>query len=225
LGVAKFGEGPVGERVGAQGAWLEAHQDIPCLPRIAARWAHGYVMEPLEPIDWPTVDIEAHIATVVDLLDQIWAQPAETLVDLDAHLRFVQDRCRLLPEAWPNLQAWALDLEWPDPVLIHGDPTFVNQVRRQTDIVFLDPNPGSLTIPSVRAHDLAHLAQSLLGYEAIKFGWPHPPVVSLDVLHKLSGADDAEWDVVRYLTAVKFVRLLTYDRRPEFVDIALGLMR
>jgi hypothetical protein len=224
LGVAKFGSGAIGARVATQGLWLKAHQDIPCLPRVAVSWPAGYVMEPLEPIDWSTVDYEAHIVEAVDLLEQqVWSRPAECPLDLDAHLRFVRARCEVLPGVWPALEAWAHDIEWPPPVLIHGDPTFVNQVRRQTDLVFLDPNPATPVCPSVRAQDLAHLAQSLHGYEAITFGYPRP-TLPVEALQKLSGADDAEWDVVRYLTAVKFVRILTYDSRPELRDIAAGLV-
>ena len=224
LGVAKFGSGAIGARAAAQGVWLKVHRDIPCLPHVAVSWPAGYVMEPLEPIDWSTVDYEAHVVEAVDLLEQhVWSRPAECPLDLDAHLAFVQRRCGAAPDLWPALHDWACDLEWPPPVLIHGDPTFVNQVRRQTDLVFLDPNPASPACPSVRAQDLAHLAQSLHGYEAITFGWDRP-TLPVEALQKLSGASDAEWDVVRYLTAVKFVRILTYDPRPELRDIAERLV-
>ena len=222
LGVAKFGPGAIGARVAAQGVWLKAHQDIPCLPRVAVSWPAGYVMEPLEPIDWSTVDYEAHIVEAVDVLGQVWSRPGCPL-DIDAHLAFVRSRCGSVPDLWPALEAWAHDLEWPAPTLIHGDPTFVNQVRRQTDLVFLDPNPGSPVNPSVRAQDLAHLAQSLHGYETIKFGWPRPSL-PVEALRKHTDGD-AEWDVVRYLTAVKFVRLLAYEpRQSPFAELAARLV-
>jgi hypothetical protein len=221
----KYGPGAVGARVGQQGTWISRHQDIPSLPRIAVTWPRGYVMEPLEPVDWDRVDWEAHLTQCVDLLGAFWAKPAEHTVDLDAHLRFVRARAEGLPGVWPALEAWCHDLDWPDAVLIHGDPTFVNQVRRQTDLVFLDPNPGSPVTPSVRAQDLAHLAQSLHGYEHIKFGAP-PPKVTVDTLRDLSGVSDAEWEVVRYLTAVKFVRLLAYEPSGSpFAQLATDLVR
>jgi hypothetical protein len=224
-GVVKYGPGAVGARVGQQGTWLRAHQDIPSLPRVAVTWPRGYVMEPLEPVDWHRIDWHAHLAQCVALLGAFWAKPAEHPVDLDAHLRFVHARAEGLPGVWPDLEAWALSLDWPDPVLIHGDPTFCNQVRRQTDLVVLDPNPGSAVTPSVRAQDLAHLAQSLHGYETIKLGAPQPQVTVAD-LRGIAGCDEGEWSLVRYLTAVKFVRLLAYEPAGSpFASLARRLVR
>jgi hypothetical protein len=223
-GVVKYGTGAIGARVGAQGVWIAAHQDIPSLPRVAVTWSRGYVMEPLEPVDWHRIDWPAHLSHCVDLLGEFWSKPAEHPIDLDAHLAFVQSRSHGLG-VWPALERWALELDWPDPVLIHGDPTFCNQVRRQTDLVFLDPNPGSAVSPSVRAQDLAHLCQSLHGYETIKFGAPHPLVTPAD-LQKIAECDDGEWSLVRYLTAVKFVRLLAYEPSGSpFASLARRLVR
>lgn len=226
--VVKTGPGAVGRRCGTQGAWIVDHPDIQALPRVHAVWSHGYVMETLAPIHWNGVTYADQVEqTVAVLQEQFWSQPAEVDIDPDAHLRFVQARCeQAAPDLWEPLNEWAQHLVWPTGgCLIHGDPTFANQCRAGQSLVLIDPNPATRDTPSLRAMDLANIAQSLHGYEAVKFR-RRRPAIGPGFLRDLLKLDDDEWDLVRFLTATKFVRLLAYetDLRTTFHELAAELV-
>lgn len=213
--VVKFGEGEIGARVGRQGEWLAAHQHIRSLPRVFCVWSHGYAMEAVKGFQSP----EGTWQIINTLETEFWNHPAEVDIDIDRHLRFVRSRCDAhYPEAWKDLEEWCGKIDWPGPVLIHGDPTFSNLARRSNgELVICDPNPASERVPSVAAEDLANLCQSLLGYEQIKYGWKQAFARPL--------LDD---EAVRYLTAVKFIRICAYEpdraKADRFREIAARLI-
>lgn len=224
--VVKVGTGEAGDRIGTQARWLERHPFI-AFPAVYVSWGAGYIMERLDPVPWRSMTIpddwERFTRSVVDRLrDHVWCRPAETAFDLDTHLAFMRRRCENLPGSWPRVQSWAAELDWDvTETLTHGDPTFDNVCLRQSQPVLIDPNPNP-AVPSTPVADLANLAQSLHGYEHVK-GHPQP-LCGLDVLTDGLDADDVE--MLRYLTAAKFIRLLNYEttHRPAFASMAWELL-
>lgn len=110
--------------------------------------------------------------------------------------------------------------------IIHGDPTYDNMLMRAGHLLITDPLPPSDGMPKLRAVDIAKAMQSLYGYEIVKYAGAvpfrkpkdHPLVIG----KKIFDLDDREWTLVRYFTAVHFVRLLPYQldvTRPLFINL------
>lgn len=227
--VLKVGEGAVGERVGREAVWLTQHHDVACLPGVYAHWDHGYVMEPLEPIQWesPRFDWRRHVELcLTNLRDQVWVHRTDRVVaPFDFH-EFIWSRCKAsYPTVWRYVKPHIGELldvwhELPN-VLTHGDPTFDNQCLRPStgEIVFIDPNPNE-HVPPFRASDVACVLQSLHGYEHLKYGAPRPRVTP-DYVRDVLDLDDLEWYAARVLCLCKFVRLLSYEThlRPVFREV------
>lgn len=230
--VVKVGPpGPVGSRVDAQSRWL-CDYARPCLPRVLARWPGGYVMEALKPVDWSAVDWEVIVDRVVASLERLWTVHRGYHFRVYEHLEAMKPRCELLPGSYEPMVRWALSLDWR-PVhdfcgpglgaVTHGDPTLDNVMHRGATLVLTDPNPSAVPWPAHPVGDLAHLAQSLHGYEHLKRGAP-VPTCGPDILDRYVGEE--ERPLLRYLTAAKFVRLLHYEQalRPVFAEVAWRLI-
>lgn len=230
--VIKVGEGAIGERIGVQAEWLERHAS-PALPKVIHRWDHGMVMERLDPVQWAVVDHAQLVADIfVALRLHVWSHDTESQFDLAMHEQFVWERCANLKYSagsWPAMQAWMKEVPWEvledTTCLTHGDPTFDNVCyRNHRQVVLVDPNPAWPGIPSCRIADLAHVAQSLHGYEHLKYGRPMPkcgPKILCEFVN------DDEYELLKYLTTVKFIRLLAYETemRQVFADVADTMIR
>ncbi len=220
--VIKSGHGPVATRIRTQAEWLRRHPS-PAVPPVLTSSASHYSMPRYREIDWKRLQTpdawEFVVDAMVSTLEQIWADPAESTFDLDAHLRFMARRCKNLPGSFPAVKAWAESLSWDEAdCLTHGDPTFDNTL---TGPIFIDPNPARPEVPSTRTADLANIAQSLLGYEHLKYGAPKP-LIDPDYLDRHTEHPET----LRYLTAAKVIRLLEYEttHRPTFQKVAADLL-
>lgn len=148
------------------------------LPRILNEGVGWYEIPLYDALPFEPSPIE-----IVAQLDRdFWSlDRPELLVTPGWATHFAYMRNRLVQGGAPHLivplrELWET-VDWPrirEPVVTHGDPTRSNIVWSDGALVFLDPLPPSLALPSLKAVDTGKLLQSTLGYERVLAGWPPP---------------------------------------------------
>jgi len=226
--VVKHGHRPeVVELLRAQASWLRRchHGTVPVLASGEHGSSYAYVMPRLDEV---RRDEDNDAETVACLERYVWhSDRSRRVVDWVEHRLYVSELLEL-HGLWETYGTWWR--EWTrrierydlEVVTTHGDPTRSNRMRNSAgDLVLIDPIPANERMPSLRAVDLGKMAQSLLGYEHVRFGWPMP-TTDVDKFIDSFAYDDAEREATRYFTLVHLLRLLRYTPdhlRKEFVDV------
>lgn len=210
---------PTAERIGIQAAWL-LRRDDPFLPRVTRVFPGGYQMERL--IAMPHfVDDYAMTRVIFHSLRKLWAHnDADITVPFSVHehRRYVRERAVHAGSKLADpIMSWSHAAEHIikelAPVRVHGDPTWDNcMLRHDGELVLTDPIPPGVCLPSIRALDIAKVCQSVMGYEEVAFGRRQSDmrVTGSELELMLQDVDAGEWQVILYLTAVHFLRLLPY---------------
>jgi hypothetical protein len=206
------------KRVGAQGAWLALHSDLDCLPRVYEHMSVGYTMETLIPLGKKERDAPKLVEELLVNLESLWSSSrAETGFSYLSHMDYIQPRCRMSTPFYRQVEPMARtifsEIRQGDLTmcLTHGDPTFANLMRRDDgQMVIIDPLLPSMALPSIAALDLAKIMQSLLGFEAIRFGVEFDRCDEAIKMIRRT-CDKPGWKIVKYLTAVHGARLLPYS--------------
>jgi len=219
--VLKFGEG----RVTEQGVWLARHES-PSLPRVYRMMKKnpGYVMERLNELPRLLVSGPKVMHEMVWAARRIWDQPALVPFVPDHHRAKVFDDLAdkfLDAKDRRALGFFYSAIEWDKQTecLTHGDPTYDNVMLRGRDqVVLTDPIPATTAVPDMRSVDLGKMAQSIVGFEAMRYGEiDRLTDVTLDYFFRVTQASDAErpatmyWCVVHLLRAAPYVKETVQD--------------
>lgn len=114
----------------------------------------------------------------------------------------------------------------------HGDATFENVlVERNGSLLLIDPVPDGNAVQGL-VHDYSKMAQSLMGYEAIRDGKDFDYEIELDVFDRcmVNYLDAVEYSSLKFHTACLFYRRLKHQvqQNPDLVkpygDIAHRLL-
>lgn len=199
------------QRVIDQGKYLRRY---PCdaFPKVYHISNRFYDMEKLIPIDW-SIQLGEPLAyeILTTLENNIWCHNYE------------------YDENWPDVLSQFLTPElneWLERIveydlfqcLTHGDPTFDNCVRREDQLVILDPVPPRPKMPALRAVDIGKMLQSVFGYHAIvqpKFigmKTTDDPNKDLSYLKKINQYGAEEMDANLFFCAVHFHSILPYRK-------------
>lgn len=178
--------GKYGGNSSSQAEWLEQHPS-PLVPHVHKRaWIdteQGYIMEKLLEPHYQDWDHERTLLELFNLLEQhVWSQPGrlafrplKTLHKVGMVMRKYDVKCAdgyALPLGFTTI--WA-GIKWGSlkTCQTHGDPTFDNIMVRPNiaeELVLVDPIPATPEVPHLRAVDTGKLLQSIIGYEAVKYG-------------------------------------------------------
>jgi hypothetical protein len=135
------------------------------MPRILGTWSGGYAMEQLERIDVPPAWILDSVHHI--LADTVWVQSLPPMAVPDAtgwHLT-LSDRLQIDVPLWVRQEEFCL---------CHGDPTLANVMRRDGNLVLIDPKPPGRGIPPMASVDRGKMLQSLMGWECALLDKPIP---------------------------------------------------
>lgn len=212
--VLKFGDG----RVVSQGVWLARHES-PSLPRVYRYTSQtpGYVMEKLNELPRLLVSGSKILHEMVWAARRIWDMPALIPIVQDHHAVKVRDDLAdrfFEPKDRKALWDWYRDIKWDRQVecLTHGDPTYDNVMLRGKDqVVLIDPIPATTAVPDLRCVDLGKMAQSIVGFEAIRYGETDRLTdVTLDDLFRIAQSPDHEQYAAMYWCVVHLLRAAPY---------------
>lgn len=158
------------QRVTAQGAYMKTLRDIPIIPRVFTVGAGWYAMERL------SHRYDVTFLQVLDALrDQLWDRPEKMLFPLPADGSWVTpmiDRVIGVDVELALKLMTRIDPAHAVHVLLHGDPTRENVMRRdyeQKEFVLTDALPPMPHNPPVRASDLGKLLQCVVGWTQEEF--------------------------------------------------------
>lgn len=167
-----------GERVMAQGMWLQRHQSR-AVPHVFQVYARSYVMERLIVPPFWALDHQVVLHHMfASLAEYVWTQPAEVELDYEATNLKYADLCNYfgMRDILRNLVSLSKMIIWDDLTrcLTHGDPTFDNVMFRSTeygdDLVIADPIPATPAVPDLYSVDVGKILQSALGWEEVRYG-------------------------------------------------------
>lgn len=209
--------GPVADRLRAQADFIRAFSDdATWLPELHRTFDLGYTMERLHALP-ACVDDLALTSGILTRLKDLWGiehlGPYRTYSE---HVEYVLEKAKridlgeMFAEWW--VEIWHHIAHLPT-CHVHGDPTWDNcMVRLDGSLVITDPIPPGAALPSIRALDIAKVMQSIGGYEEVVKGRRPTTLTAADLTSELASLQVSgdEWKVVRYLTAVHFLRLLPY---------------
>lgn len=210
-----------GDAVVAQGEWLMRNKS-PAVPEVYRVYAESYVMERLFDPPNALLDHDMVIRVMINQLRlHIWSQPA--LVPINHQVLY--DKISALVDKyqvghiWTQLYKIRGAVNWSrlPTCLTHGDPTYDNVMLRVDtgELVLVDPLPATLAIPDLRSVDIGKMLQSVLGWEAVRYGSgeyqlrvaPAEFRATLSVMIELS---EEEWIASIFWCVVHFLRTLPY---------------
>lgn len=230
-------EKAVGDRVMAQGMWLQKHQS-PAVPRVFQVYARSYVMERLiVPPLW-ALDHEVIFHHLLSALSvHVWSRPAEVepnRYSIEMKYTKLCDQFKLT-ETMEELDKLHDSIQWDDlkRCLTHGDPTLDNVMFREDDaevgVVIGDPIPATPAVPDLRCVDFGKILQSLLGWEETRYGLRSFRLrIGTEDLHRWV-TDKNEWrgtifwSIVHMLRAMPYVNEDVRKRLKGRIDAALHL--
>ena len=177
-------------------------------------WGNGYTMEKLNPLPRNIIDHKAlAVEMALALGKEVWDEPAEVEFDENAHCDKVfalagkylgEDDRRML---WH----WFSSIDWSkqDRCLTHGDPTFENVMLRSNEkVVIIDPVPATPAVPDLRLVDVGKVMQSVVGFEAIKYGAEERFRLTMHDALEIFYVNDSSacmyWCVVHLLRAIPY---------------------
>lgn len=196
-----------GDRIDEQAAWLERYKGKGIV-KVVGSWHGGYAMERLEEVHRPVNPYD-----VIHLLqDYVWCHTPQEPLNWTHVIAYAANLAR---GYWPEaLDPILNDAQWLmghedkiRAVRVHGDPTFENVMRRDNDLVLIDPIPGRYYAPDIMAVDLGKILQSCCGYEAMLAGDDVVGDPEVDWL-----LDFSRWDVAlaKWFGLVHVCRFLPY---------------
>ena len=211
-------EKAAGDRVMAQGMWLQRHQS-PAVPHVFQVYARSYVMERLiVPPMW-ALDHEVIFHHLLSALSvHVWSRPAEVEHDVDeTEVKYAMLCERFqLHEICAELDHLLDTIQWDKlkRCLTHGDPTLDNVMFREDDasvgVVIGDPIPATPAVPDIRAVDLGKILQSLLGWEETRYGLRAFRLrIGTEDLHRWV-TDKNEWCATIFWSVVHMLRAMPY---------------
>lgn len=233
--VVKIGSGEVGKRVCTQAHYCQRF-DPAAFPHITKIFSRGCVMERLDEYMGGT----RYIHDVTRLLrDFVWCHPSNDAVDWYAHLEYVITRAEAhVPGYVPRIADLFYDMKLEARDLrhcrTHGDPTYDNMMQRGHAPVLIDPLPPYVNgeMPALAAVDVGKIMQSLLGYEAIKYGsslyTAENANDSFVTLHDCLPPSHDDWVAAHWFLVTHIVRLIPYQpphNRTACVDLLRAALR
>jgi hypothetical protein len=158
------------QRVTAQGSYMKALRDVSIIPRVFAVGAGWYAMERL------SHRYDVSLWTVLDALrTQLWDRPEKSLFALPRDNEWVQPVLERVAGVDVELAikiSSRLSPEHAVHVLLHGDPTRENVMRRSyenKEFVLTDALPPMPHNPPIRASDIGKLLQCVAGWTQNEF--------------------------------------------------------
>lgn len=173
-------------------------------PTILGTTSDGYAMEVLEEEEMTPFTPGA---VLWDLEHIVWPRPP-------LYLRGRRDWCPLLAEflGVESIPDWVASEQ---ECLIHGDPTLANVMRRERELVLIDPLPPMGKTPSLRSIDRAAVMQSMCGWELLLGMEPRTTYLFPQEISMLT---ELEMQRVLFWLMVKARRILPYTSDPLVVD-------
>jgi hypothetical protein len=214
--VGKFGHG-----ADAQATWLEQHVS-PATPRVVKRMSHkgqsGYVMERLEEIDLTTLDHHDILMSMyMQVANNIWTEDPDVTnwatASTASKISNICDKYEFITPV--KFNALLTDVMRNRDGLIanltHGDPTFDNVMMKSWRLVLIDPIPATPAVPDLRSVDTGKMLQSIVGYEALKYGSHSRWVCNADPFTLKTLIDsDLEWAATAMWCCIHLIRCLPY---------------
>lgn len=231
--VIKIGSGEVGKRVHTQAHYCRRF-DPAAFPVIHQIFPRGCVMERLEDYTYGT----RYVADVTRLLREfVWTHPSNSEPDWHAHLTYIMNRVETAAPGYAPRVAdffYAAKMEKRNlrRCQVHGDPTYDNMMQRGRDAILIDPLPPYAhgEMPELAAVDIGKIMQSLIGYEAVKYGSSPYSGTSRNEnfteLHDHLAPENLEdeWVAAHWFLITHIVRLIPYQPAHKHED-CIGLLR